>query len=836
MERQITHFRKAILFADAVGYARIVHDYEQAALAHMRGCFQLFEKHAPLFAGELVKTTGDGAMVEFDSAIDAIEYAAYLHPELEKLNNELPIERQLHFRMGVHFGDVLSEAGDRYGNIVNIAARLEGLASAGGVCISEAVHEQVKDKLVLDYVPLGERLLNNIPEPMVVFDIPVAPLDQTQQERYANKARYEISTIDEVSVACPPSVPAIPDDQRSQALLGYLALNRKNTASKGMISRLICSELSMTDAQAVAENTISALHDFFKTVHPDLLAENPGNIALSPDLINVDLSLITAAIDNGEIDERMTEAAALPQRILAGLDQIDPAFASWLNVTRNTWQLRFVTLLEQVLAKFRFDPAVSKLAARALMVIDPTHEQACQRLISLHAREGNTPAAMRVYTEFADRISNEFNLLPSQETRQLIERLKRGELLSANKSNESKSAPFSSGFQLPLIEISPFQGLDDVGNVQYLITGFQSELKSAISKFRELVLFEAESGERNDDPDYQLKVFCDTSTEEIRMNVTLVAYKSNKYIWSERYHITLESWVETQHDIIRKIAASLNIYLSAERVSKGGQTSGLQLEPFDKWLRGEDLLNQWDPSLANDAESLFLEVNEEAPEFAPAYCSLASSLNIRHLVFPGTVRDPDRVQRALALAKRAVEIDPLETRAQLTLAWSLTMAANYDQAELHYELARELNPNSPRTLISCAQGFAFTGQLQRSKEMEAEALSLNPSIPRFLWAYLASARYIRGDYQKSVEAADLAGNAILDMPGWRAISFAALKNQTKCKEAGQELLKLAKSNWVGDPIEADQQISHWFLSSFPLRSEATLQKMKEGLRYAGIPV
>src|SRR5262249_29851439 len=121
----------------------------------------------------VVDAPGDNLLAEFASAVDAIQAAVAIQHDLTTRNAALPPPRQIHYRIGINVGDVVVEGGRLYGDGVNIAARLEALADGGGICLSRAVHEQVKNKVVLPYEYVGERTVKNIAEPVQVYRVKV---------------------------------------------------------------------------------------------------------------------------------------------------------------------------------------------------------------------------------------------------------------------------------------------------------------------------------------------------------------------------------------------------------------------------------------------------------------------------------------------------------------------------------------------------------------------------------------------------------------------------------------------------------------------------------------
>jgi adenylate cyclase len=162
----------AILAADVVGYSRLMHADEVATLTALkarRG--DILEPLIARHGGRVFKLVGDGAMVEFSSAVGAVQCATELQQAFSAVNGSLPDDRKIVLRIGVHLGDVMVEGTDLYGDGVNIAARLEAVAPPGGLLISEDVHRQISNKLSLDFDDIGPQNLKNIAQPVRAFRI-----------------------------------------------------------------------------------------------------------------------------------------------------------------------------------------------------------------------------------------------------------------------------------------------------------------------------------------------------------------------------------------------------------------------------------------------------------------------------------------------------------------------------------------------------------------------------------------------------------------------------------------------------------------------------------------
>jgi len=169
---QVDRRLAAILAADVAGYSRLMGADETGTF----GALKAHRSHAidPAIAsheGRIVKTTGDGILVEFSSAIHAIACAIDIQKAMTERNRDVPANRRIDFRIGINIGDVIIDSDDVFGDGVNIAVRLEGLAEPGGIYLSRAVHEQVAAKVAATFTEVGVRNLKNIDIPVQVFRV-----------------------------------------------------------------------------------------------------------------------------------------------------------------------------------------------------------------------------------------------------------------------------------------------------------------------------------------------------------------------------------------------------------------------------------------------------------------------------------------------------------------------------------------------------------------------------------------------------------------------------------------------------------------------------------------
>jgi class 3 adenylate cyclase len=152
----------AILAADAAGYSRLMGLDEVGTAKALREHLIVLDALVAKHGGRIVKTTGDGLLIEFHSVVDAVECALAIQAVMAERNDGVPPDRRMLFRVGINLGDVLVDGDDILGDGVNVAARLEGIAEPGGICISSSAYDQVRGKVAATFTDLGERSLKNI--------------------------------------------------------------------------------------------------------------------------------------------------------------------------------------------------------------------------------------------------------------------------------------------------------------------------------------------------------------------------------------------------------------------------------------------------------------------------------------------------------------------------------------------------------------------------------------------------------------------------------------------------------------------------------------------------
>lgn len=640
-------------------------------------------------------------------------------------------------------------------------------------------------------------------------------------------------------------------NRKGCGLLAYLALSRHKTETRECLAGLLWSDREEQQARASLRQTLKQLRALFDELGFTGFLTDRQNISLRPGTVSTDLHDISDQLETGDVHARLLTADAVPERILYGFESLDPSYSTWLRVARQNWQDRIADRLRICISAT--DRESAKRAAEALLTIDATDEEAHRCLIRHFADAGNMASALKQYKELWELLDEEYDQEPDDETQLLIADIKSGSFQPKPSRRPADKPPASpatgnSMTRLPKIGIGYFTAGTQQGANDYLVEGFRRELVASLIRFREWVIVEARQpiefggnginiGPSPSNPmDYQIDGSYIEDGNNIRIAITLRNMAENRYIWSENISLSLKNWFHTQIEIVNRISIALNVYLSKERLRRRIGNDNLPFDAYARWLQGQQNTLIWTPENEARAESAFREIISIAPSFAPAYSSLAAVHNSRHFRNPGIRRSPTSVQEALDCSRTSVELDPLDCRNQIALAWSNALAGRFDHAELHFGMSRDLNPNNPITLAPTAHGLSYCGKRAEARELAESAIKLNPTLPAFHWGYVSCIRYFDQDFEGSLAASNRAGESIADLVGWRAAAEAMAGRTSEAEQTAQNFLNIVRERWRSKDPPTDENIMSWFLHCFPIKRSIEYELLKEGVAKAGLPV
>jgi adenylate cyclase len=221
---KVTRRLAAILAADIAGYSRLMGENEAATVRALKGHQAEVLPLVGEFSGRIIDTAGDGILAEFASVVDAVECALQVQAVMRRRNDTETPGRRMQFRIGINLGDVIHDEVRIYGDGINIAARLEGIAQPGGICVSAKVYEEVIDKLDLEFLDLGPQSLKNIARPVRVFAVQIDGFDASV---YSTLGPLPTASTALVSTAAAPTVVLAPvDTTPSIAVMPFVNMSR----------------------------------------------------------------------------------------------------------------------------------------------------------------------------------------------------------------------------------------------------------------------------------------------------------------------------------------------------------------------------------------------------------------------------------------------------------------------------------------------------------------------------------------------------------------------------------------------------------------------------------
>ena len=641
-------------------------------------------------------------------------------------------------------------------------------------------------------------------------------------------------------------------NRKALALLCYLAWIAPRAETRERLAGLLWSESDEQSARTSLRQTLRHLRMALDGCGFPGIDFGRGEVGLSAAPLTIDA---LAALENGkhgEIHEEFVTTERIAESILYGFEDLDPMFRSWLMVQRKVFEDQLNAILEKLLAEDEFVVGEQgRRAATALHKLDPTNELACRSLMQNYATAGDIAASLRCYNSLYNLLEDEFDMPPSQETQDLAGAIKSGSFEEAlerpNLPAHSTPAPQTDqeGRTL-IIRVLPFDREKAAEGHSHLVQGMRKDLIARLVRFREWSVMDEDgidgdaahlsspNAARSDA--YEVDGTAFPERERIRLVVTLKDMRTRQYIWSDWFYLQPESWFQTQSAVVRRLAIAVNVQLSAERLAQMTASNMLQPKLHDRWLMGQELSFRWRPDTEDEAEQIFHEIIDEAPDFAPAFSSLVQIINSRHLIFPGVFRSPERSLESIGLAKTAVMLDPLDSRSHLCLAWSNAMVRYFGQAELSFRLACDLNENDPWSLVSASLGLAFCDELSLAEEMADQALGVGLGASRLHWGYQTCVRFLAGDFERAVEAANSAQDMMLGLPAWKAAALYHLGRHREASDEAQRFLSLVRDKWVSKEPPTDETIVRWFLQLYPIRRRKHWQLLYDGLAGAGAPM
>ncbi len=406
----------------------------------------------------------------------------------------------------------------------------------------------------------------------------------------------------------------------------------------------------------------------------------------------------------------------------------------------------------------------------------------------------------------------------------------------------------------PTVAVLPFDNMGGDPEQVYFSDGITEDIITELSRFRELVVIARNSsfafrGKSTDVREigrtlgagYVVEGSVRRAGSRVRVTAQLVEAVTGTHLWAERYARAIEDIFAIQEEIARGIVATV-----AQRVLEDSEAAARRRPPqdiraYDLFLRGHRLSDVFTPGAQDQARALFEQARTLDPTFARAYTGLAynhSSRSIDEGVGIPRERDQNLIA-ALDLARQALALDPNDPRVQSTVARMHLAWRNFDAAERHFNLARQMNPNDPTIQIIWALAQACLGHPEEGLVAAEMAKRLNPRHPRWYEHYLSRILFLARRHAEAAAILErITAGAPLEHPrdlAWWAAACGHLGRAEQARRCGGLFVEAVRRAWRGDPAAGPAEYADWLVDVSYLRRPEDEAHLREGLRLAGLP-
>jgi len=644
--------------------------------------------------------------------------------------------------------------------------------------------------------------------------------------------------------------------RKAQAIIVYLLLGQAPFEARGRLSGLFWAESPEENARASLRQLLHGLREAFEQHGFQGFSFDRQEVGLDPTAAVLDVSSVLQSAERGRVEPILMTTKRLQDALLPGFDSLDPAFGEWLQIQRQVFADRLERDLSKQLALTNAPDEAIALAT-ALLNLDPTHEEACRKLMSVLAQRGEIGSALKAYKQLWDVLADEYDMEPSPQTQELAVALKSepspgstvvvaADILpphhAATLGIVAPSPPVVRSERRPIV-IAAFTTRGVSAEFSYLVSGFRSDLINKLVRFREWMIIDGTNVDRAPGGRFTQRweefLLIEASVfqvnQELKITLNIREEPEGIFVWGDSYQLDLGNWFEIERTLVSRVATVMNLHMSTARLLSSAGQPDVSLDIYDRWLRGQAIIMGWQPERER-GRALYQSILTEAPGFSPAYSSLAQLENLEHLALPGVLRTTEREQLALQHAKQAVRLDPFDSRAHLSLGWSSIMNGHFDQAIHRFQTAIELNASDPWTANSAALGLAYCGERRFAAELIGRALAFGLELSNYHWAYQGAIRFLEGDYQKAVEAYEKADNVIGDLAAWKAAALAYLGRDEEAKREARFFIDTISVRWHGAGPPTEEAITAWLLHCFPIHERAQWERLRDGVRHAGLAV
>ena len=653
-------------------------------------------------------------------------------------------------------------------------------------------------------------------------------------------ARFNIQVLGNCKIVnAATGVEYVFKSRKARCLLGLMALWPGGVMSREKLASFLWDPAPEELARSSLRQCLKEIRDVLGPAGDDILQTSRLDIRLIKENVDVDALIFARQIETAKTDhvEALLAAKSWQGELFGDALPSAPVLEAWVYVERSRLRVLISNLLTDILLRLIATKNFAESAiAEELVRIEPSHELAHQYLMRFYVGRGDQAAALRQFATLETALSEELDSEPSQESLDLLVAIKRGDVLGTPLSlmpitplqDEKYRSQLAFG-GLPKIAIRPplTRSMDE--SQDYLADGFAALLKVSLSRFRCWIILSwpssgFDSKIKIDYPDlgraigagYAIDIVLDWRQQQGQVFVSLVDCSDGSQVWSDVMPVSHLDLQSMSNSIAGTISAKLASRINHIGLMRFARKPASAADAYDYWLRGHQLSRSWSPNDDVEAELLLTKAIELDPGMASAYSSLAGVLMTQGFVRPGYSGTKTDIKRGFELAKKAVSLDPFDSRNHLSLGWAWLMAGSSARADSHFRLAVELNPYDSETLMASASGLGFIGDCQTAKTWSDSALNLNPLHSDYFLGYLSAIQFLRGDYKDAISSISGCLDVMLETRAWQASSFAMLGQDQNASDAFAAFVAAFKAKWqgYGEPHWADIEV--WLKMAIPL--------------------
>jgi TolB-like protein/Tfp pilus assembly protein PilF len=423
-------------------------------------------------------------------------------------------------------------------------------------------------------------------------------------------------------------------------------------------------------------------------------------------------------------------------------------------------------------------------------------------------------------------------------------------------SKEGSPPVFSSNSRQdkPIVAVLAFDNMSLDADQVYFSEGITEDVITELSRFRELTVIARNStfafrGQNMDvrqiarmlGANYVVDGSVRRAGDRVRVTAQLVEAASGTHLWAGRYDRAIQDVFAIQEEISQQIVATVAQHVRDDREVVARRRRPEDMRAYDLFLQANRLSDDFSPGSQERSLSLFERAVKIDPTFARAYSGLAYAYLSRSTdagIGAPREKDENRV-KALECAERAVALDPQDAKVHCTLGYMCLTWRDFDRGERHLDLARSMNFNDPVIQIIWAWGQGALGSPEKGLEAAQVALKINPHHPSWYNYYLSHILFQLGRY---TEAVKLLEHRTIDTPtrhprdmAWKAASYGHLGRIAEARTSGALFTEAVRSMWIGDPAAEIRDYVDWVVDVAYLRELKDSDRLRAGLRLAGLP-